>query len=198
MDFEWDGAKAAANKSTHRVDFETAARVFLDPYVQERQDDSDPSEQRLNAIGMVDGRLLFVVFTMRGNAYRIISARGAKTMKRGNITKFKLDPKRQPKTDWAAFDAMTARERNAAAKSDPDFPILTAAQLRQFRRRVDVRALRQKLDLTQEEFAAKFNLPLGTIRDWEQGTHRPDRAAQILLRVIASEPDAVVRALGRG
>ena len=118
-------------------------------------------------------------------------------MKKGNITKFKLDPKRPPKTDWSAFDAMTNKARNAAAKSDPDFPILTAAQLRQFRRRVDVRALRQKLDMTQEEFAAKFNLPLGTIRDWEQGTHRPDRAAQILLRVIANEPEAVVRALER-
>ncbi len=78
MDFEWDGAKAAGNKSKHRVDFETAARVFLDPFVQEREDDNDPGEHRLNAIGMVDGRLLFVVFTMRGDVYRIISARGAK------------------------------------------------------------------------------------------------------------------------
>ena len=78
MDFEWDDAKAAANKSKHRVDFETAARVFLDPFVQEREDDSEPGEYRLNAIGMVDARLLFVVFTMRGDVYRIISARGAK------------------------------------------------------------------------------------------------------------------------
>ena len=119
-------------------------------------------------------------------------------MKKGNTTKFKLDPKRPPKADWGQFDAMTGKARNVAAKSDPDFPSLTTAQLRQVRRRVDVKALRQELALTQQQFAAKFNLPLGTIRDWEQGTHRPDRAAQILLRVIASEPDAVVRALGRG
>ncbi len=78
MDFEWDDAKAAANTSKHRVDFETAARVFIDPFVQEREDGSEPVEHRLNAIGMVDGRLLFVVFTMRGDVYRIISARGAK------------------------------------------------------------------------------------------------------------------------
>ena len=116
-------------------------------------------------------------------------------MKKGNITKFRLDPKRPPKADWSQFDAMTDKGRNAAAKSDRDFPRLTTVQLRQFRRRVDVRALRQKLELTQEQFAARFNLPLGTIRDWEQGTHRPDRAAQILLKIIANEPDAVVRAL---
>jgi transcriptional regulator with XRE-family HTH domain len=48
-----------------------------------------------------------------------------------------------------------------------------------------VRALRQKLNLTQEEFAKRFHLPLGTVRDWEQGAHRPDKAAQVLLTVIA-------------
>jgi putative transcriptional regulator len=49
--------------------------------------------------------------------------------------------------------------------------------------------------MTQEEFAARFHLPLGTVRDWEQGTHRPDGPAQVLLTVIAKEPDAVIRAL---
>jgi len=38
-------------------------------------------------------------------------------------------------------------------------------------------------------------LPLGTVRDWEQGAHRPDKAAQVLLRVIARDPDSVARAL---
>jgi putative transcriptional regulator len=50
------------------------------------------------------------------------------------------------------------------------------------------------LNLTQEEFAARLHLPLGTVRDWEQGTHRPDKAAQVLLTVIARDPDAVARA----
>jgi putative transcriptional regulator len=49
--------------------------------------------------------------------------------------------------------------------------------------------------LTQEQFAARFHLPLGTVRDWEQGAHRPDKAAQVLLMVIARNPDAVARAL---
>jgi len=116
-------------------------------------------------------------------------------MRRENTTKFKLNPKRPPKTDWRAFDAMTEEERHAAALSDPDCPPATEAQLARARRVPNVRALRQRMKLTQEEFAERFGLPLGTVRDWEQGAHRPDRAAQVLLKVIATNPDAVVRAL---
>jgi putative transcriptional regulator len=116
-------------------------------------------------------------------------------MKKGSTTKFRLDPKRPPKTDWRAFDAMTEEERHAAAISDPDCPPATEAQLARARRVVNVGAIRQRMNLTQEEFAERFGLPLGTVRDWEQGTHRPDRAAQVLLTVIARDPDAVVRAL---
>jgi len=116
-------------------------------------------------------------------------------MKKGSITRFRLDPKRPPKTDWRAFDAMSEEERHLAALSDPDSPPATEAQLARARRVPTVRALRAKLNLTQEEFAARFHLPLGTIRDWEQGAHRPDKAAQVLLTVIAKDPDAVTRAL---
>ena len=116
-------------------------------------------------------------------------------MKKGSITRFKLDPKRPPKTDWRAFDAMSEEERHQAALSDPDCPPATEAQLARARRVPTVRALRKKLNMTQEQFAERFHLPLGTVRDWEQGAHRPDKAAQVLLTVIAKDPDAVARAL---
>ena len=116
-------------------------------------------------------------------------------MKKGSITKFRLSPKKPPKTDWRAFDAMSEEERHQAALSDPDSQPATEAQLARARRLPTVRALRRKLKLTQEEFAARFHLPLGTVRDWEQGAHRPDNAAQVLLTVIAKDPDAVARAL---
>lgn len=77
MDFEWDAAKAEANERKHKVAFETAARVFLDPCVIEFDDDHI-DEIRFNAIGMIDGRLLFVTYTIRDDVCRIISARGAK------------------------------------------------------------------------------------------------------------------------
>jgi len=90
---------------------------------------------------------------------------------------------------------MTEEQRHQAALSDPDARPATEAQLRRARRVPTVRALRQRLNLTQEEFARRFHLPLGTVRDWEQGAHRPDKAAQVLLTVIAKDPDAVARAL---
>jgi len=118
-------------------------------------------------------------------------------MKRGSITRYRLKPKRPPKTDWRAFDAMSEEERHQAALSDPDALPATEAQLARARRIPSVRALRRKLRLSQAEFAARFHLPLGTVRDWEQGAHRPDKAAQVLLTVIARDPDAVARALER-
>jgi putative transcriptional regulator len=118
-------------------------------------------------------------------------------MKKGSITRFKLNAQKPPKTDWRAFDAMSEEDRRRAALSDADAPPATEAQLARARRVPSVRALRQQLKLTQEEFAARFHLPLGTVRDWEQGAHRPDKAAQVLLRVIARDPDAVARALKR-
>ena len=116
-------------------------------------------------------------------------------MKRGSITKFRLNPKKPPKSDWHAFDAMSAKERHQAALSDPDARPATRGQLARARRIPTIRVLRQRLKLTQEEFAARFHLPLGTVRDWEQGAHRPDKAAQVLLTIIAKDPDAVARAL---
>src|SRR3979490_2276638 len=116
-------------------------------------------------------------------------------MKKGSIAKFKLNPNKPPKTDWRAFDAMSEEARHRAAVSDPDAVPATEAQLARARRVPTVRALRKKLNLTQEEFSARFHLPLGTVRDWEQGAHRPDKAAQVLLTVIAKDPDAVARAL---
>ncbi len=76
-DFEWDRAKEQANRRKHRVDFRTAARVFLDPHAIELDDVEISDEERFNVIGLVDGRMLFVTYTITGEAIRIISARGA-------------------------------------------------------------------------------------------------------------------------
>ena len=59
-----------------------------------------------------------------------------------------------------------------------------------------VKSLRRALGLTQEEFAGRFQIPLGTLRDWEQGKTEPDQAAAAYLGVIAGDAEAVVRALG--
>ena len=58
-----------------------------------------------------------------------------------------------------------------------------------------VKVMRRALHLTQEEFASRFRIPLGTLRDWEQGKSEPDQAACAYLTVIARDPEAVRRAL---
>ena len=55
--------------------------------------------------------------------------------------------------------------------------------------------IRRALDLTQEEFAARYHIPLGTLRDWEQGRAEPDQATRAYLTVIARDPEGVQRAL---
>jgi len=77
MDFEWDTGKEKANRKKHGIDFRTAAKVFLDPYLIEFDDINAADELRFNAIGLVEARMLFVTYTMRGTVVRIISARGA-------------------------------------------------------------------------------------------------------------------------
>ena len=59
---------------------------------------------------------------------------------------------------------------------------------------VDVRQLRAKIGLTQEQFSAKFGISLPTLRHWERGDRKPQGAALVLLNVIAKEPKAVLRA----
>jgi putative transcriptional regulator len=60
---------------------------------------------------------------------------------------------------------------------------------------VDVRAIREKLRLTQAQFAARYALPLHTIRKWEQGNRKPDSASRAYLTMIARNPKLVERTL---
>ncbi len=75
MKFEWDEEKNRSNKRKHGISFETAAHVFDDPYYIEIYDFQHSNEEdRYIAIGAV-GDVLFVVFTERRNAIRMISCR---------------------------------------------------------------------------------------------------------------------------
>ena len=82
-EFEWDEDKAAASLAKHGISFSVARRAFADVFAVEREDDSeDYREPRFNLLGMVDGRVLFVAYTMRGDIVRIISAREAEPYER--------------------------------------------------------------------------------------------------------------------
>ena len=108
------------------------------------------------------------------------------------------DGTRQPiadKTDWAWLNAMTEEEIEAAALDDEDNPPLTQAELKKMRRVPNPKEIRKRLQMTQQQFSAEFELPLGTLRDWEQGVREPDSAAKSYLRVIAHDAQAVIQAL---
>jgi putative transcriptional regulator len=60
---------------------------------------------------------------------------------------------------------------------------------------VDVRELRKRLGLTQQQFASEFGFGLARVRDWEQGRSQPDGALRSYLKVIERDPKLVRRAL---
>jgi len=106
-----------------------------------------------------------------------------------------LQLKKTGKHEWSRFDALTDEEVHAAALADPDARPFTEEHLARMKRVPPARTLRRALGLTQEEFAARYHNPVGTLRDWEQGRSEPDQPARAYLHVIAHDPDGVRRAL---
>ena len=99
------------------------------------------------------------------------------------------------KHDWKRFDAMSEVQRHAAAMSDPDAQPVTPDNVKRMKRTPQVKVIRRALGLSQEAFAGRFHIPLGTLRDWEQSRKEPDAAARAYLVVIARNPEAVSDAL---
>lgn len=84
-----------------------------------------------------------------------------------------------------------ARQARAIARSEADprsYRVHVPAD-------IDVQSIRLALNLSQNEFAARFGISPGTLRDWEQGRKKPEGPARVLLMVIAKDPGAVTRAL---
>jgi putative transcriptional regulator len=90
---------------------------------------------------------------------------------------------------------MSDEEVNAAALSDPDNLPRTPEREKHLKRVPQLKLMRRALGLSQEAFAARFRIPLGTLRDWEQGKTEADQAARAYLTVIARNPKAVTEAL---
>jgi putative transcriptional regulator len=94
-------------------------------------------------------------------------------------------------TDWARIDAQTDEEIERNVASDPDAaPLLTEGETVAG----VAKWVRRRLGLSQVEFAARYHIPIGTLRDWEQGRVQPDTAALSYLRVIAREPEITAKA----
>ena len=90
---------------------------------------------------------------------------------------------------------MTESQISAAAAADPDARPMTVEELRKVKRVPRVKTLRRALGFTQVEFAVRYQIPIGTLRDWEQGRAEPDQPARAYLKVIAQDPERVHRML---
>ena len=99
------------------------------------------------------------------------------------------------KTDWNRLREMTPEASEAGTRSDPDNQPLTEPDLNAMRRVPRVKTIRRALGLTQEEFSARYHIPLGTLRDWEQGRSDPDQPSKAYLHAIATEPETIAKAL---
>jgi len=96
----------------------------------------------------------------------------------GDIMKFEPNRDHPPTLtpeQRARLEAMTDADVAAAALADPDAQPLTEEQLAQFERVPNIKAIRDKLHLSQKQFAETFGLSLSVVRDWEQGRFFPDR-----------------------
>ncbi len=184
--FEWDDEKAAENHSRHGISFETAIEIFKDPFAVERLDDrEDYGEERFVLIGMAETWCSSWPTRNGVSASGLFRRGGRQGMSKTTTSNRTTKPIR----------AMTSRQVLAAAHADPDARPLRPADLKRMKRTPQVKIIRRALGLSQEEFAARYRIPVGTVRDWEQGRAVPDAAARAYLRVIAREPDTVRRAL---
>jgi len=90
---------------------------------------------------------------------------------------------------------MTPEAIEEAARADRDARPLSASDLKRMKRTPQAKIIRRALELTQEEFAVRYHIPLGTLRDWEQGRAEPDQPTRAYLTLIARDPDRVNRTL---
>jgi SNF2 family DNA or RNA helicase/DNA-binding transcriptional regulator YiaG len=97
----------------------------------------------------------------------------------------------------AAPTIKTPAEIEAAALADRDNLPLDQADLQRMKSVPRVKTIRRALGLTQEQFAERYQIPIGTLRDWEQGRSEPDKAGEAYLRAIARDPERLVEPAGR-
>ena len=104
---------------------------------------------------------------------------------------------RKMATGWEDVirEPLSPPEPNFIPAYDPENPPLTDEIAAKRRKVPRVRTLRRQISLTQEEFAARYHIPIGTLRDWEQGRSEPDAPARAYLKVIAADPEGVAEKL---
>ena len=93
--------------------------------------------------------------------------------------------------DWSKVDALTDDDIGRQIENDSDAAPDISAALERRRDRIDMAALRNRLGMTQTEFARAYRFSVGSVRDIEQGRREPSGPAAALLQLIADNPEYV-------
>jgi putative transcriptional regulator len=110
----------------------------------------------------------------------------------------RANPSKLTLQEQARLDAMTEEDIERNAASEGDDASLTEERIAQGLAARAVRLARSRTGLSQAKFAERFHINPARLRDWEQGRHRPDSVALAYLKVIETDPEAVLRALADG
>ncbi len=105
------------------------------------------------------------------------------------------DPPIETDTDLDYVNSLTDEQIAAAIADDPDAAPINFHEISGFTRVVNTSRLRRKLGMTQETFAAAYQIPIGTLRDWEQGRKMPDATARAYLKVIERSAETIAKLL---
>lgn len=174
---ETAGAQAAAARRVNLI-----ARALLDAKrIARFEPGRDARETRVRLFAEIDGQAYFLAFTLRDQMLRDLGAPLDEAMQ--SLARDVLDGEGDAAP--AADDASTAR-----AAEEPSNGPACAAHAAQV-----VKALRRRLKLSQDAFARRYGIPVGTLRDWEQARRAPDACGQAYLAVIAGAPEIVPEAL---
>jgi putative transcriptional regulator len=92
-------------------------------------------------------------------------------------------------------EVMVSETNLADAPVPPDKEGMTDEQLARLRPLPPVKRLRWSLSLSQAEFAKRYRIPLGTLRDWEQGRTEPDAPARAYIEAISKNPEMIWQSL---
>ena len=90
---------------------------------------------------------------------------------------------------------MSPEEVERAALADPDAQPLSESDMKRMKQTPAAKIIRRALGFTQQEFAVRYRIPLGTLRDWEQGRAEPDQPTRAYLTLIARDPEHAYRTL---
>lgn len=193
MEFEWDEAKHAKTLRERGIGFDDGARIFARRVLIWEDARRDYGEDRFRVVGATDGDILPVAFTWRGGVVRIISVRRASRkeaelwLSQMTADEISAHPSKRNRAKIEATTEADIRRQMIEDGENPDEE-LSEEDI------ISPPYIRRRLGMSQREFAGTLGVPIATLRNWEQNRVAMEPATIALMRILAREPEAALRA----